>query len=116
MQGGSQAIVRNSTIDARMREFLHKWLPVRLLERLFEMTQTIHRRVLPGSENPAFQFPRPPGSHLPAGSLGPAALAFVRTICHVLGLDSTCQDEVRTVLTNFSCMHANSCFFKLAVH
>lgn len=95
-QGGTQGMVRTSTIEARTREFLHKWLPLRLLERLFEMVKTIHHRVLPGSENPAFQFPRPPGSHLPEDSLGTAALAFVRTICHVLGLDNTCQDEVRT--------------------
>lgn len=90
-------MIRATTLETRMREFLIKWLPERLLDRLFEMTQAIHHRVLPGATNPAFQFARPPGSHLPEGSLGTAALAFVRTICHVLTLDASCQDEVQII-------------------
>lgn len=119
MQGGAtQALVGVRTVDARTLEYLRKWLPARLLERLFQMTQAIARHILPGAAAAAARFPHPPGSHLLPGALGTPALAFVRTVCAVLALDSTVADEVRHKLNRFFflCHTARSsvCMFGVA--
>jgi hypothetical protein len=75
--------------------FLRAWLPSRLLERLFQMAAAIAKHVLPGAAAPEARFPALPGSHLPPDELGRPALAFVRTVCHVLALDASVEDEVR---------------------
>jgi hypothetical protein len=95
MQGGTQAILRASAVESRVSEFLHQWLPEHLLGRLLEMTQNVAKTVLAGSRAPKARFPRPPGSHLPEADLGTPALAFVRTMCHILALDTSVADEVR---------------------
>jgi len=96
MQGGAtQALVSTRTVDARTLAYLQEWLPSRLLERLFQMTQAIARHILPGATAAAARFPQPPGSHIPPDDLGTPALAFVRTMCAVLALDAAVPDEVR---------------------
>lgn len=97
-QGGSQALVQAQDVEAKAAEYLRSWLPERLLERLFQMTQAITTHVLVGAVAPEAQFPQLPGSHLSAAQLGTPALAFVRTVCHVLALDASVEDEVRTSL------------------
>jgi hypothetical protein len=95
LQGVSQAIVHHRDAEAKTLEYLQSWLPARLLERLFQMTQAITKHVLVGAAAPEAQFPRLPGSHLSSEQLGTPALAFVRTVCHVLALDSSIESEVR---------------------
>lgn len=87
--------MQNRDIEAQALEYLRTWLPERLLDRLFQMTQAISKHVLVGAAAPEAQFPQLPGSHLTAEQLGTPALAFVRTVCHVLALDSSIEDEVR---------------------
>jgi hypothetical protein len=48
----------------------------------------------PHDGNPSHAFPTLAGSHLGEAELGTAALAFVRTLCHVLALDAAVVDEV----------------------
>ena len=98
VQGGSQALVQAKDVEGKALEYLRSWLPERLLERLFQMTQAITTHVLVGAVAPEAQFPQLPGSHLSAAQLGTPALAFVRTVCHVLALDASVEDEVRTCL------------------
>jgi hypothetical protein len=48
----------------------------------------------PGSSHPECQFPVLAGSYLSHDDLGSPALAFVRTACHLLGLDAAVTDDV----------------------
>jgi hypothetical protein len=98
VQGGGHILVQNRDIEAQALEYLRTWLPECLLDRLFQMTQAITKHVLVGAAAPEAQFPQLPGSHLTAEQLGTPALAFVRTVCHVLALDTSIEDEVRCKL------------------
>lgn len=92
--GTTQALASVRAVEERTLTYLRDWLPTRLLERLFQMTQAIARHILPGAAATAAQFPRPPGSYLAEDRLGTPALAFVRTVCALLALDSSIADEV----------------------
>ena len=92
-------MVQDRDIEARTLTHLRGWLPSRLLERLFQMTQAISQHVLPGAAAPEAQFPQLPGAHLSPQERGTPALAFVRTVCYVLALDSAVEDEVRHMST-----------------
>jgi hypothetical protein len=94
LQEHSQGAVQACNTQARCTDFLREWLPSRLLERLFQMTAAISRHVLAGASMPEAAFPRLPGSHLSPQELGTPALAFVRTVCHVLALDTSVELEV----------------------
>ena len=63
-------------------------------DRLMTKVQAFAAKCPPGSSHPECQFPALAGSHLSPDDLGSPALAFVRTACHLLGLDAAVADEV----------------------
>lgn len=100
VQAGTQVVAAAQERAARTRDYLAAWLPERLLERLFQMAQAIARHVLAGAAAPEARFPALPGSHLTPAQLGTPALAFVRTVCHVLALDGDQEEVVRPCLAS----------------
>jgi DNA polymerase epsilon subunit 1 len=111
LQEASQAAAQARDVQARCTEFLREWLPSNLLERMFQMTAAISRHVLVGASAPEAAFPQLPGSHLSPKELGTPALAFVRTVCHILALDTSVELEVSSATCvshekKVACMHA----------
>ena len=95
MQGDANALVQNKDVEGQTLAFLHAWMPASLMDRMMQMTQAIMKYVLVGSAAPESRFPHLPGAHLLPAQRGTPALAFVRTICHVLALDAAVADDVR---------------------
>lgn len=104
--GGTQVQAAGKVVAASTAAYLRDWLPGQLLETVFRMTREVSQRVHVGAAAPEAQFPRLPGSHLTAAQLGSPALAFVRTLCHVLALDASVPDEVRSLP---SAPHSQNC-------
>jgi hypothetical protein len=94
--GGTQVVQQSKAVSAATTAYLRDWLPTQLLERVFRMTREVAARVHVGAPAPEAHFPRVPGSHLTAAQLGSPALAFVRTLCHILALDASVPEEVRS--------------------
>ena len=61
-------------------------------QRVLRLVGEIQKHLGPGSatrNNPEHRFPEPPGAHLRDAIRGTPALAFVKTLCAVLGLDAS---------------------------
>lgn len=54
----------------------------------------IKDKVGAGGEEPSQVFPRRAGSHLTAEELGTPVLAYIKSICVIMELDSRVEDEV----------------------
>ncbi|KAG1663133.1 hypothetical protein FOA52_000655 [Chlamydomonas sp. UWO 241] len=93
-QGGSQAAADSSAAEEAQAAFLTGSLMTRFTERLLEMVTDVLRKVPQGSELPDHRFPRLAGSYLTAEELGSPALAFTRTVCHLLALDARVSEQV----------------------
>ncbi|GAX75625.1 hypothetical protein CEUSTIGMA_g3069.t1 [Chlamydomonas eustigma] len=101
MKTGSdgQADIIPTQVDAtRLEEvqsrYLQSQLMSRFTERLLQLVAQVNR-VAPGySELREHQFPQRAGSHLTKEELGTPALAYVRTICHLMALDARVTDAV----------------------
>jgi DNA polymerase epsilon subunit 1 len=76
-------------------EYLRKELGGHWGEKLLNKVQQIAARAPTGSSHPDCQFPQLAGSHLTPEELGSPALAFVKTLCYLMGLDQELADEVR---------------------
>jgi DNA polymerase epsilon subunit 1 len=63
-------------------------------ESLLNKVEGIAVAMPEGSTAPGAQFPHRAGSHLTPAELGSPALALVRTLCHLLGLDGEVAGEV----------------------
>ena len=69
------------------------WLCIHCVVSVLSITQKIHHTLAPSgvASQTSEVFPRLAGSHL---TLRNPALEFVKSVCQVLGLDSTTQHQV----------------------
>lgn len=93
-QGGSQAAVDAAAAEDVQAAWLAQAVPNFFTEKLLKVVGEAARVVPTGSDRPEHMYPVLPGSHLTPEELGPPALAFVRTVCHLLALDARCCDAV----------------------
>eukprot|EP00798_Chlamydomonas_sp_ICE-L_P017969 gene17969-24374_t len=93
-QGGSQAVADAAKAEELQAQHLQGYVLDHFTDRLLKLVADAQRCMVHGSERPEQQFPQLAGSHLTSEELGTPALAFVRTICHVLALDSRVTDAV----------------------
>jgi DNA polymerase epsilon subunit 1 len=72
-------------------------------QRVLRLVGEIQKHLGPGSAtrlNPEHLFPDPPGAHLSESVRGTPALAFVKTLCAVLGLDTSVAGPVALLRKN----------------
>lgn len=72
-------------------------------QRVLRLVGEIQKHLGPGSatrNNPEHRFPTPPGAHLSDAARGTPALAFVKTLCAVLGLDAAAAGPVALLRKN----------------
>lgn len=82
------------------QEYAQDLIKGELTQRLFGVTQKIHKKLPPETaldEQEVSVFPRLPGSHL---SLTHPALEFVKALCKVLSIDSAITDQVAQLRRN----------------
>lgn len=63
-------------------------------EKLLRVVPDMLRVVLPETGRAEYQYPERPGSHMTQDELGPPALAFVRALTQLMGLDAKVADDV----------------------
>lgn len=61
---------------------------------MMKNVRTIQQQVGAGMDEPRHMFPQRAGSHLTPEELGTPALAFVRSVCAIMALDTRVEDEV----------------------
>ena len=72
-------------------------------QRILRLVGEIQKHLGPGSatrNNPEHRFPTPPGAHLSDTARGTPALAFVKTLCAVFGLDAAAAGPVALLRKN----------------
>ena len=72
-------------------------------QRVLRLVGEIQKHLGPGSatrNNPEHRFPEPPGAHLCDAIRGTPALAFVKTLCAVLGLDASVRGPTALLRKN----------------
>ena len=72
-------------------------------QRILRLVSEINRVLGPGTARhvgPQHRFPTPPGAHLPKELRGSPALAFVKTLCAALSLDTSVEGPVSLLRKN----------------
>lgn len=98
--GGTQAARDDRAAEAASAEHLAAAIEGHFTERLLKLAQEIQRHVPTASTDPQHRFPQRAGSHLTAAEVGEPALAFVKSVCHVFGLDAAVTDKVALLRKN----------------
>ncbi|GAB4815178.1 hypothetical protein N2152v2_002224 [Parachlorella kessleri] len=93
-QGGSQAVRDAQESAEAQTSWLKGALSGYFAKKLLHQVKHMFTHLGSHDGNPNHSFPQLAGSHLLEAELGSPALAFVKTLCHLLALDSVVLDEV----------------------
>lgn len=99
-QGGSQALADARSAEQMQVEWLKEQMAPHFTQKLLRCTRDILKWIGAHDSDSKHQFPILAGSHLCEDELGPPALAFVKTVCAVLALDSAVEDQVAVLRRN----------------
>lgn len=89
---GSTKILQD--LLAKQNDWMSKYLPAKMTEKLLKATKNISLRIGSHDGNESHSFPVRAGSHLKPSELGTPALAFVKAVCQLYGLDKYQKDAV----------------------
>lgn len=90
MQAAAESEVKEEVQTA----FIKEAVATTLSERLMRHVHTIQQQVGAGSEEARHAFPKRAGSHLTEEEFGTPVLAYIKSVCAIMELDSRVEDEV----------------------
>eukprot|EP00873_Tetraselmis_striata_P038899 jgi/Tetstr1/459163/TSEL_004609.t1 len=99
-QGGTQAAAESQSKEVLQTDFLRRQVHEVFSPRMMKNVRTIQQQVGAGMDEPRHMFPQRAGSHLTPEELGTPALAFVRSVCAIMALDTRVEDEVALMRKN----------------
>ncbi|KAK9824549.1 hypothetical protein WJX72_011249 [[Myrmecia] bisecta] len=98
-QGGSQAVADAKGAAEAQTAWLQAQMAPHFTQKLLRVVRDIQKHI--GTlDEPTHHFPRLAGSHLSEAERGTAAEAFVRSVCCVLTLDQSVEEEVALLRRN----------------